>query len=65
LALAVMASAQSGNGSVRGSIRDLTESVIPGAKLALAKQGYGTSLFRTTSNEAGLYTFPFGDPRSI
>ena len=49
--------AQSSNGSVRGSVRDQTGAVIPGAKLELANKATSTVL-RTESNEAGLYVFP-------
>jgi hypothetical protein len=49
--------AQSSTGSVRGSVRDQTNAVIPGAKLALTNKATNLTL-RTTSNEAGLYVFP-------
>src|SRR5258708_5185322 len=49
--------AQSSNGAVRGTVRDQTSSVIPGAKLALTNKATNTAL-RTETNEAGLYVFP-------
>jgi hypothetical protein len=55
--LASVAFAQSSHGSVRGSVRDQTDAVIPGAKLELTNKGTNITL-RTTTNEAGLYEFP-------
>ncbi len=57
LLLAHVALAQSSNGSVNGSVRDQTNAVIPGAKVDLTNQATNITM-RTTSNEAGLYTFP-------
>ena len=57
LASSSVAYAQSSNGGVRGTVRDQTNSVIPGAKLALANKATNTVL-RTETNEAGLYVFP-------
>jgi len=57
LILTSAAFAQSSNGSVRGSVRDQTNAVIPGAKLELTNKATGVAL-GATSNEAGLYTFP-------
>lgn len=57
LILTSSAFAQSSNGSVRGSVRDQTNAVIPGAKLELTNKATGVAL-GATSNEAGLYTFP-------
>ena len=49
--------AQSGNGSVHGSVRDQSSAVLPGAKLELTNKATNT-VFRTETNEAGLYVFP-------
>ena len=57
LGLANVSFAQSGNGSVRGSVRDQTNAVIPGAKLELTNKATNIAT-RTESNEAGLYVFP-------
>src|SRR5205085_11841169 len=48
---------QSGAGSVRGTVRDPTEAVIPGAKVRLANTATNV-VAETTSNEAGFYVFP-------
>jgi hypothetical protein len=50
------ASAQSSNGSVRGSVRDQSGAVIPGANLELTNTATNVT-FRATSNEVGLYVF--------
>src|SRR5882762_31781 len=57
IGLTSVAFAQSSNGGVRGTVRDQTNSVIPGAKLALTNKATNTVL-RTETNEAGLYVFP-------
>src|SRR5882672_2447397 len=57
ISLTSVAFAQSSNGAVRGTVRDQTNSVIPGGKLALANKSTNTTL-RTETNEAGLYVFP-------
>ncbi len=57
LALTDTAFAQSSNGSVRGTVRDQTGAVIPGAKLELTNRATNVTL-RAESNEAGLYAFP-------
>jgi hypothetical protein len=57
LSLASTAFAQSSTGSVRGSVRDPSGAVIPGAKLELVNKATNVT-FRTASNEAGLYVFP-------
>jgi len=49
--------AQSGSGSVRGSVRDQTSAVLPAAELELTNRATNITL-RTKSNEAGLYVFP-------
>src|ERR1700730_17121200 len=49
--------AQSGNGSVRGLVRDQTGAVIPGAHLELTNKATN-NVVRTEANEAGLYVFP-------
>jgi hypothetical protein len=49
--------AQSSNSTVRGSASDVTNAVIPGATVTLT--GIDTGVERkTTTNEAGLFTFP-------
>jgi hypothetical protein len=57
LALANGAFAQTSNGSVRGSVRDQSSAVLPGARLELTNKATNT-VFRTETNEAGLYVFP-------
>ena len=48
--------AQSSNGSVRGVVRDATETVIPSAAVSLTNVATGAEL-TTTSNETGFYIF--------
>lgn len=55
--LAGTASAQSGTGSVRGTVRDQTAAVISGARLDLTNTATNIVL-RTTANEVGIYVFP-------
>jgi hypothetical protein len=61
MALALMltntAFAQSSTGGVRGSVRDQTNAVIPGARLQLTNQATNV-VVSAESNEAGLYVFP-------
>jgi len=59
--LAASASAQSGSGSVRGSVRDQTGAVIPGARLELVNQATNLAL-RAAANDAGIYVFPSVTP---
>src|SRR5690349_4403987 len=47
---------QSGSGVITGSVKDATESPIPGANVAVQNQETGVRL-TTTANEAGLYRF--------
>src|SRR6185295_12689854 len=48
---------QGGNSTVRGSVRDQAQAVIPNATVTLTN--INTNLVRTTqSNEAGIYVFP-------
>ncbi len=54
---ALPAWAQSSNGSVRGSVQDQTNAVIPGATVALTNTATNIES-RTTTNEAGIYAFP-------
>ncbi len=54
---AVCALAQSGNGSVRGTVTDPTGASIPNAAVKLTNSGTGVEL-KAFSNEAGLYVFP-------
>ncbi|MCZ2073371.1 MAG: carboxypeptidase-like regulatory domain-containing protein [Bryobacterales bacterium] len=61
--LAGTASAQSGTGSVRGTVRDQTAAVISGARLDLTNTATNIVL-RTTANEVGIYVFPSVNPGS-
>src|SRR5436190_8247110 len=48
---------QGGNSTVRGSVRDQAQAVIPSATVTLTN--VNTNVARTTqSNEAGIYVFP-------
>src|SRR5216117_1518855 len=48
---------QGGNSTVRGSVRDQAQAVIPNATVTLTN--INTNVARTTqSNEAGIYVFP-------
>src|SRR6266852_9175460 len=49
--------AQSSNGSVRGTVQDTTQAVIPDVTVRLTNTATGVEL-KTTSNSAGLYVFP-------
>jgi Carboxypeptidase regulatory-like domain len=55
--LAVPAWPQAGNGSVRGTIRDQSNAVIPGAAVKLTNTATNLTS-ETTANEAGFYVFP-------
>src|SRR5438046_9209512 len=55
--LAAPAWPQSSNGSVRGTVQDTTQSVIPNVAVTLTNTATGIEL-KTTSNPAGLYVFP-------
>src|SRR6185503_11334150 len=57
LLLAAPAFSQSGNGSVRGTVTDPTDAVVPGAKVRLTNTGTNVAA-DTTSNEVGFYVFP-------
>ena len=60
LAIAIsysMASAQSGAGSIQGTVTDATGAVIPGATVNVVQQGTNAT-FNTTSNEVGFYQVP-------
>src|ERR1700730_11469586 len=48
---------QSSNGSVRGTVQDSTQAVIPSVSVQLTNTATGVEL-KTTSNQAGLYVFP-------
>src|SRR5262245_42676192 len=63
LLIASIAWAQGGNSTVRGSVRDQAQAVIPAATVTLTN--VNTNLVRTTqSNEAGIYVFPGVSPGS-
>lgn len=49
--------AQSSNGSVRGSVLDVSGAIVPDAKLELINAATNLA-FRTVSNGSGLYAFP-------
>ena len=55
--LAAPAFSQSGNGSVRGTVSDPTDAVVPGAKVRLTNTGTNV-VAEATSNGAGFYVFP-------
>ena len=48
---------QSGNGSVRGEVRDQTQAVIPAATVTLTNTNTNVTS-RSTTNNVGLYAFP-------
>src|SRR5213080_733666 len=48
---------QSSNGSVRGTVQDTSQAVIPSVTVVLTNTATGVEL-KTTSNQAGLYVFP-------
>src|SRR5262252_1952159 len=57
LLFASAAWAQGGNSTVRGSVRDQAQAVIPGAAVTLTNTN--TNVARSTlSNDAGIYSFP-------
>ena len=55
--LAAPAWPQSSNGSVRGTVQDSTQAVIPNVNVQLTNTATGVEL-KTTSNHAGIYVFP-------
>src|SRR5437660_11635986 len=55
--LAAPAWSQSSNGSVRGTVQDQTNAVIPGVAVIVVDQATGVET-RAVSNAAGLYVFP-------
>jgi len=55
--LAAPAFSQSGNGSVRGTVSDPTDAVVPGTKVRLTNTATNVVL-ETTTNGAGFYVFP-------
>ncbi len=57
LAVPMIASAQSGNGSVVGTVSDQSGAAIPGVKLTAKHLATGTTL-SVTSDESGLFRFP-------
>jgi hypothetical protein len=54
---------QAGNGSVRGTVRDQADAVIPNAKVKLTNTATGVAA-ETTTNETGFYVFPVVMPGS-
>src|ERR1700683_186823 len=56
LILPAMALCQVDTGSISGTVRDVSGSVIPGVKVTLINQGTGQSL-STTTKSVGEYTF--------
>src|SRR5207245_3862319 len=61
--LAAPGFSQSGNGSVRGTVSDPTDAVVPGAKVRLTNIATNV-VAETTSNGAGFYVFPVVVPGS-
>ncbi|HEY2933103.1 MAG TPA: carboxypeptidase-like regulatory domain-containing protein [Acidobacteriota bacterium] len=57
VAIAAPVFPQSGNGSVRGTIRDQADAVVPGVKVRLTNTATNVSS-DTISNETGFYVFP-------
>src|SRR2546423_511084 len=55
--LSVPAWPQSSNGSVRGTVQDTSQAVMPGISVLLTNTATGVEL-KTTSNQSGLYVFP-------
>jgi len=56
LSTAALAFGQSAATSLRGTIKDPTGALVPGAKITIVNSEKGTT-FSTTANSAGLYTF--------
>ena len=63
LFLAAPALPQAGNGSVRGTVRDQADAVIPNAKVTLTNSATGVASV-TATNETGFYVFPVVVPGS-
>src|SRR6266700_7686308 len=57
LFLCSAAFAQTGGGTVQGTIKDATGAVIPGAQVTILNVATSRE-YRTTTNEAGFYAFP-------
>lgn len=55
--MALPAWPQSSQGSVRGTVQDQSQAVVPGVTVVLTNTATGVEL-RATSNEAGIYVFP-------
>ena len=62
-AAAHLASAQSTNGEINGTVQDSTLSALPGATVTAVNVGTGIA-YRATSNDLGYYTIPFVPPGS-
>ena len=58
LCAANLASAQTITAAITGTVNDPSGSIVPNAKVVATNTGTNVS-FETTSNESGLYTFPF------
>ncbi len=56
LSTVTLAFGQSATTSLRGTIKDPTGALVPGAKITIVNKEKGT-IFSTVSNSAGLYTF--------
>lgn len=61
--LAVPARAQTSAGTVRGTVRDQSGGVVPGAEVTLTNSATGVET-RTLTNETGFYVFPALTPGS-
>src|SRR5579859_4472341 len=53
-----LAFAQQGNGSVSGTVRDVSGAVVPGASVVLRNEASGTEL-KTTSDASGVYAINY------
>lgn len=61
LAWAVSAAAQTNSATLRGSVTDTSQAVVPGAAVRVTNPKTGV-ITNTTTNELGLYEFPFLAP---
>src|ERR1017187_9308042 len=63
LVSASLASAQSGNSTISGSVRDASEAALPAARVKITNMETGVQ-FETVTNSAGLYRAGSLVPRS-
>jgi hypothetical protein len=57
LAAATLVFAQSGAGSIQGTVQDATGATLPGAKVRIVNNGTGVAI-ETAANETGFYSVP-------